>query len=420
VTSAARDSNYLDLAAELVGTGVLSDPWLDGQPRFRSEPVVLTRARAGELCAAAEAVCALHDQVVRLCARDAALRDRFFTLTPFQRLLWESSAPAWHGLARADVFLTANGPQVCELNSDTPSGEAEAVLLNRAAHARHPSLVDPNAAFADRFIDLLEAVGGTVRGASARSLTIGIVYPTELVEDLSMIVLYQRWLEERGHRVVLGSPFNLRRVRGRAALFDQPCDVFLRHYKTDWWTEREPVWLDEDAFADAAPLERELGILLEGVAARTCVVTNPFGAVLTQNKRAMALMWEAMDRFSVDAQAAIRRYVPFTARLEAVPPELLADRRAWVLKSDYGCESAEVVMGCDVTDEEWHACLRLAAPGRFVVQRRFDPIAEPDGDTLNYGVYCIAGRTAGFFTRVDRGATSDRARTAPTFIEEAP
>ena len=67
------DPAYLDLAAELVGTGVLSDPWIDGQPRFRSEPLVLTRARARELYGAAEAVCALHDQVARLCAADATL-----------------------------------------------------------------------------------------------------------------------------------------------------------------------------------------------------------------------------------------------------------------------------------------------------------------------------------------------------------
>jgi glutathionylspermidine synthase len=415
VTGAA-DAAYLALASELVRTGVLSDPWLDGKPRFRAEPLVLSRARAGELAAAAEAVCALHDQVARLCAADPSLLDRFFALTPFQRLMWASSAPAWHGLARADVFVTADGIRVCELNSDTPSGEAEAVLLNQAAHARHPRLVDPNTGFADRLGRLVEAMGASV-GARG-PLTVGILYPTELVEDLSMIVLYQRWLEERGHRVVLGSPFNLTRVAGRAALFDVPCDVFLRHYKTDWWSEREPVWLDCEAIPDAEPLARQLGVLLDGLAEGTCAVVNPFGAVVTQNKRAMALMWEAMDRFPVAAQEAIRRYVPFTARLEAVPPSLLADRRAWVLKSDYGCEGAEVVMGCDVSDEEWRSCLRLAAPRRFVVQRRFEPLAESDGEAINYGVYCIAGRAAGFFSRVDRGATDYHARTAPTLLEE--
>lgn len=403
---------YHELAAELLRTGVLSDPWLDGEPRFRAEPVVLTRAQARELICAAEAVCALHNEVARLCAADPSLLG-WLGLTPVQRLLWESSAPAWHGLARADVFWTADGPKVCELNSDTPSGEAEAVLLNQAAHARRPELVDPNAGFAERLVQLVEAMA-----LRPGRLTIGILYPTELVEDLSMIRVYQRWLEARGHRVALGSPFNLKRVDGRAALFDAPCDVFVRHYKTDWWGERVPVWRDGEPYADAEPLAQALGVLTDGIAAGSCVVVNPFGAVVTQNKRAMALMWQRIDRFPAWAQAAIRRYVPYTVRLDAAPQIWLRDRKSWVLKSDYGCEGAEVVMGCDVTDAEWREYVRQAAPGRWVLQRRFQPRVDLAGETTNFGVYCIGGKAAGFFTRVHRGATDYHARTAATLIEE--
>jgi glutathionylspermidine synthase len=414
------DLEYMDLASELVRGGILSDPWLDGRPRFRAQPVILTRSAEQALGTAAEAVCALHDQVARLCLADPSLLDTFFALTPFQRLMWEASAPAWHGLARADVFLTAHGPQVCELNSDTPSGEAEAVLLNQAAHARRPSLHDPNAGFAARLVRLIETVGKNVRRESGERgpLTVGILYPTELVEDLSMILLYRRWFEERGFRVVLGSPFNLGQRGGRPTLFDEPCDVFVRHYKTDWWGERQPVWLDDPPFADAEPLATQLGVLLAGTLERRCAVVNPFGAVLTQSKRAMAMMWEAIDRFPPWAQDAIRRYLPFTARLEAMPPELLADRRAWVLKSDYGCEGAEVVMGDEVGDPEWRDCLRLAVPRRFVVQRRFEPLVDAQGETVNHGVYCIGGVRAAWFCRVHRGATSYQAQSAPTLIED--
>jgi glutathionylspermidine synthase len=407
-------TGYHELAAELLRTGVLSDPWLDGEPRFRAEPVVLTRHQARELTRAAEAVCALHNEVARLCAADPSLLG-WLGLTPVQRLLWESSAPAWHGLARADVFLTADGPKVCELNSDTPSGEAEAVLLNQAAHAKRPELHDPNAGFADRLVHLVEAMA-----PRQGPLTIGILYPTELVEDLSMIRVYQRWLETRGHRVVLGSPFNLKRVDGRAALFDAPCDVFVRHYKTDWWGERIPVWRNGEPYTDAEPLRHALGILLDGIAAGSCVVVNPFGAVVTQNKRAMALMWQRIDCFPAWAQAAIRRYIPYTVRLDAAPQIWLADRKSWVLKSDYGCEGAEVVMGCDVTDAEWREYLRQAAPGRFILQRRFVPRVDLAGETTNFGVYCIGGKAAGFFTRVHRGATDYHARTAATLIEDGP
>jgi hypothetical protein len=395
------------LAARMLGTGIISDPWLDGRPRFRARPVLLSAAEDRALRAAAEAVAALHDAVARLCWDDPALADDFFHFTPFQRRMWQASAPAWHGLARADVFLTAEGPKVCELNSDTPSGEAEAVLLN--ALTPRAGARDPNAGFAARFGRMLAAAAGR-----DGPLTVGIIYPTELVEDLSMILLYRRWLEARGWRVVCGSPYNLGTVRGRPALFDEPCDLFVRHYKTDWWGEREPVWLDAPPFADAEPLADALAVLLDS----DVPVVNPFGAVLSQNKRAMALMWEAIERLPAEVQGWVRRYVPWSARLETVAAGALADRELWVLKSDYGCEGAEVVMGADCSDEEWAAALALARPGRWIVQRRFDAIADADGMVVNHGVYVVAGRAAGYFSRVHRGATDEGALAAPTFIEE--
>jgi hypothetical protein len=423
--------SYVDLAARVTATGILSDPWLDGRPRFRADPLILPPAIDRQLRDAAETIARLHDEVAQLLWREPALVDEFLGLTPFQRLMWQSSAPAWHGLARADVFLTADGPQVCELNSDTPSGEAEAVILNQLVGANVPrGARDPNADFERRFCHMIAA--SVDRDGP---LTVGILYPTELVEDLSMILLYRRWCEARGWRVVLGSPFNLREVRGRPALFDVPCDVFLRHYKTDWWGERHPVWLDDPPFPDAEPLAEPLAILHAAVAEGRCAVVNPFGAVVTQNKRAMALLWEKIDHFSTETQAAIRRYLPYTARLESLPrgndrtgilggPAAkehlapLADRREWVLKSDYGCEGAEVLVGTECTDAEWDAALRLAVPGRFVAQRRFVPLADQhDGEVINYGVYVIGGVAAGYFTRVHRGATRYQALTVPTFVE---
>jgi glutathionylspermidine synthase len=399
--------DYPPLARALTSDGILCDPWIDGRPRFRAQPIVLTSATHRLLADAAEALTAAYHEAALLLAEDASLIDRFYRLTPFQRLMWDLSAPAWHGIARADVFLTASGPQICELNCDTPSGEAEAVLLN--AHAEVPGLVDPNLGLEARFCSLVENAA-----QSQAPLTIGILYPTELVEDLSMIALYRLWLSRRGHRVVLGSPFNLERVGERAALFGVPCDVFVRHYKTDWWSERQGVFRDDDEFPDKEPLARELGILF---ADERCAVVNPFGAVLPQNKRTMALMWEAIERFSPAAQAAITAYLPYTARLESVLDQVRADRAGWVVKSDYGCEGAEVVVGAEVSDEIWAQTLALALPERFVAQRRFAPLLDDEGQCINHGVYLVAGSFAGYFSRLHRGATGYDAVAAATLVE---
>jgi len=238
-------------------------------------------------------------------------------------------------------------------------------------------------------------------------------------EDLSMVLLYRRWLEEHGLRVTLGSPFNLRRFAGRrAGLFDTPCDVFIRHYKTDWWTERVPVWSDEPEAPDPEPLSKQLGVLLASVLEGTCAVVNPFGAVVPQNKRAMALLWERSDLLSPRSRAAVRRHLPPTFRLESLDRALLlAERGEWVLKSDYGCEGDEVVIGRETDAATWSDALDKAVPGRWIAQRYFAALRDGAGAVANHGVYLIAGEASGLYTRLSAGGTDRHAISAPVFVE---
>ncbi len=414
-------NTYRALADELLATGIVSDPWLEGRPRFALEPLVFRAEEAARYTRAAEAVAAVYDEAARLCAAEPWLVEQFFpALTPFQHLMWSASGGAWHGIARADVFATDGGVQICELNCDTPSGEAEAVLLNAAVAPHHVGhAYDPNVALERAFVNAVGAFAARVERDDADSPpTVGILYPTELVEDLSMILLYRRWLEARGCRVVTGSPFNLARLRGgRVALFDVPCDVIVRHYKTDWWSEREPARDDDEPFDDAEPLAAALGMLVDAELAGQVAVMNPWGSVLLQNKRTMALLCEAIDRFSPAAQAAIRAHLPYTARLESLSPATLAARADWVLKSDYGCEGAEVVIGADVDDAVWADTIKHARRGRWIAQRFFRARRDGDGRCVNVGVYVVGGEAAGFFSRVHHGATDYHATTVATLIE---
>jgi glutathionylspermidine synthase len=422
MTSRVPASEYAAFAARLTAGGIISDPWLEGRPRFRAEPLVLGAGELASLYRAAEEMGAAWNELCELCAADPELVTRFLGLTQLQQALWWSSAPRWHGIARADVFLTAHGPVVCELNCDTPSGEAEAVLLNRTAEI--PGLSDPNGAFQGRLCAMMEAVGHSVGPARHEPLSVGIVYPTEMPEDLSMVLLYRQWFEERGWRVTLGSPFNLRRFGARGAgLFETACQIFLRHYKTDWWTERRPAWAGETDVPDPEPLSSQLAVILRSVLSGSCAVVNPFGAVVPQNKRAMALMWERMDLFSDQSQWAIRRYLPQTLRLETLPvPRILAEREDWVLKSDYGCEGAQVVIGAETEPDAWEACARAALPGRWVAQRYFRALRDRDGAVANHGVYLIAGEAAGLYLRLSVGGTDRHALSAPVLVrpEEQP
>jgi glutathionylspermidine synthase len=410
---------YELLAERILDTGVFSDPWIDGSPRFRAEPLVVTEADRELLYRVAEQVAGVYNEACRVVDGSDELLDDFFKLSPVQKLMWDASRPFWHGIARADVFLTDEGPAVCELNCDTPTGEPEATLLGGLIEAP-PGCEDPNQGLADSFLGMLEEVARQTLGDDMPDeITVGIVYPTELTEDLSVVRLYRRWIEARGWSVVLGAPYNLTRGDdGEVLLFDERCHLILRHYKTDWWGERRPVWLDAEPFADPDPLGEPLLALLEAPLAGRCAVLNPFGSVLAQNKRMMAFFWEKLDHFSRAAQVVIRRYIPYTCRLEAMLPEqLAAERGQWVLKSDYGAEGDEVIVGPLTSQQDWEESLRQAAPGRWVVQRYFQARELPGGESINHGVFLVAGRACGLYARAQKGATDVLAQSTPVFIQ---
>lgn len=412
-------ADYERFARGLIEGGVLTDPWLDGKPRFDLDPVVLPSASAARLAEAASAAAEVWDEAVRIAADDAALLDEFYGLTPVQKTMFAASSPLWHGIARADVFFTTDGDlAIAELNCDTPSGEAEACVLGQIAREEHPRLLDPNEDLPARFVDMLVRMREVIAGPNAPR-TVGIVYPTELTEDLSLVRIYKKWLEARGFEVALGSPFNLRRVAGEAAvrLFDEPIGVLLRHYKTDWWSERASAWDDEEVL-DKAPLATALHAALSAQAESGTAIVNPFGAVVAQNKRTMALMWEHIHRFSSRSQDVIQSLIPVTMRLESVHPEMLRSRKQdWVLKSDYGAEGEEVVIGALVSEAVWTESLAHARRGRWVAQRHFEAERDEQGRTTNLGVYVIAGEPAGLYARRGPPGTDSTALSVPVLLD---
>lgn len=409
--------DYASFAERLREGGLLSDPWIAGKPRFATAALGLPESHWRAAAEAAESMAEAHNELVGLVLRDAKLFDAYFTLGPAGRALWECAAPRWHGIARADVFLTEDGPALCEINSDTPSGQAEAITLSSLFDDRPGR--DPNANLEARFCAYLSFEARRL-GKELADLAVGILYPTELTEDLGLVLLYERWLAARGARVVLGSPFNLLpEGDGRVALLGQPCDIFIRHYKTDWWVEREPVWTTSAPFPDAEPLTRSLVLLVSAEQDGKIRVVNPFGAIVPQNKRSLALLWEERSRFTDGARRAIVRYLPPTFRLESQPIERLrGERGAWVLKSDYGCEGEETVVGRATTQAVWEATLAEAAPGRWIAQQAFDPIRD-DGLECNLGVYLVAGVACGLYARRSVGPTDATAlSTAVRIVSE--
>ncbi|MCP9494965.1 MAG: glutathionylspermidine synthase family protein [Pyrinomonadaceae bacterium MAG19_C2-C3] len=420
LTHDAEQSDYAAFARQVYATNLLSDPYIDGTPRFALDAAMLGSRLANDLIIAAERVAYLHQELVEILLASPQLVTDYFHLTACQRAMWEAAGGMWHGMARADLFVLEDGTiQCCELNSDTPSGQAEAVVLNELLYERnartHCAVRDPNADFAAGFVRLLRQ--SFAKRTDAPLTSVGILYPTELTEDLAMMTLFRRWLEAENIKVVTGSPYNIRRTKDGIEVLGNQVDVIYRHYKTDWWSERVPVWRDAPDYLDALPLYEPLAALLDADMRGDITIVNPFGAVITQNKFSLAFMWDEIARFTPHAQNWIRALIPETRRMSEISASKLSTERAeWVLKSDYGCEGAETVCGAFVTQEVWNKTIAQAKPEHFVAQRFFHVAHDSRNRLPNFGVYVLGGAGGGFFTRLSTRSTEYNAVTASTFI----
>ena len=105
----AASPAYDAFARRITASGVITDPWVLGAPRFREEPVVVTATEARAMYRVAEAVAEVYNELCLLVADEPELLDSFFGLSPYQKAMWMASQPLWHVLARADVFVTDEG-----------------------------------------------------------------------------------------------------------------------------------------------------------------------------------------------------------------------------------------------------------------------------------------------------------------------
>lgn len=415
------DDNYAAFAARIVSSGFITDPWFDGEPRFSSTPVVLSPAQHQALCRAGESLALVLNDALQLLLDDDDQRAAFLPLPPTQLAMLQHSGGLWHGLARADVFVTRDGLQVTELNSDTPTGEPEAIVLGALAKEGRDDVDDACAPLPARLVGLWKRLWTErVQGkGGARARIAAIVYPTEFTEDLSLIRLYRQLLEEVGFGVVLGSPFNLDGDDDGLLLFGQRPSLVLRHYKTDWWGERRPVWTD-DPVTDPGPLVRSLRAVMQAEARQQAVVVNPLGAIGSQNKRLMAFCWERIHRFPTASQKLIEEFIPYSVRLETMhEAQLIADKNQWVIKSDYGAEGEEVILGVSVDDVTWRQTIAMARPGRFIAQRYFQAERDASGLIHNHGVFVVGGEACGVYTRLHGAHTDAHALSVPTLVRRS-
>jgi len=75
-----------------------------------------------------------------------------------------------------------------------------------------------------------------------------------------------------------------------------------------------------------------------------------------------------------------------------------------------------VIIGRFATPQVWQQSLAHARKSRWIVQRYFHAKQDPRGQSINYGVFVLAGESSGLYARVQAGATDDRALSAPVLV----
>ncbi|MFT4703761.1 MAG: glutathionylspermidine synthase [Bradymonadia bacterium] len=406
IAYASAPYDYEQFASKLLGTCYVSDPWAYTRRRFDNRPLIMGTQLIELLSQVAADIGALYDELCQIVWDNPDLLDSYYQLTPMQKLMWLGSGGAWHSYARMDAFWCGGDDvKVCELNADTPSGQSDVIGCSEVFAAELvdgelTELYDVNAEYVPRMKQMVRD-SWTHRMGDRPLRTIGIVYPTDLPEDMALVYLYKNVFEEMGCEVVLGSPFNLQRLPGgRIGMFDKEIDVVWRHYKTDWWGEREVAHTASPELMDVEPLEQTLWLLTAEDAGEV-IVLNPFGSMVAQDKRSLSFFWEHMDRFSEASKKTIRAHIPETYRFETIGMDrLLSERSEWVMKSDFGCESEEVVIGPFCVDQDWHEELYGMYEGRWVAQRFFETQSFEDGRVANLGLYLVGGAPAGMYVRM--------------------
>ncbi len=380
---------------------------------------ILTLRTVNKMYSAAMSLISLYNELTDILVKNKEYLQTFFDFSDTGTLLWVLSDGNWHSIARADIFIKEDESiAIAELNSDTPSGIDDAYVLGKYVE-QNTEYVNVNMRMENHFISMIFNEWESIEKIG-KYPSVGIVYPTDMPEDCGMLFLYRKWLENAGCSVVMGSPYNLMtNDRNRTEMFGKEIDVMMRHFKTDWWCEKRMIWKSEanDERIDYEPLLRELASVLIPYKEKKLTIVNPFGSILTQNKKTFAFFHEHIALFSETAQQSIRNYIPYTVCLKYFDVQRLqVEKDRWVLKSDYGCEGAEVIIG-ELTDlAEWEKIILDAVEDRWVVQEKFTPQNDDRGKINNYGIYVIKGNISGIYLRRSYGQTNTTSNIAPISI----
>ncbi|MSQ43774.1 MAG: hypothetical protein EXR45_06150 [Chloroflexi bacterium] len=324
-------------------------------------------------------------------------------------------------LGRFDFLMDETGVwQLIEYNADTPSGLRETITVEPLVWRHLPrTLRRARPAGTPLGASLAQATLGRLSRplvANREIRTLGIFTDASHTEDFAQTEALAKLIREplsgAGIEVVVGDVDNLHLVQGRLHFQTGPVDAVYRYFPFETLLGH-PAWT----------------MLFTAVATGQVRLLNGLRGLLAQNKGVLAWIWSHQDDdavFDPGDRATIRRHLPATGWVDAIPPRDMRD--GLILKQVFGREGEEVRNGSDLDDDAWRRCV---AWGSYVSQRRVPTVPSRAIVATSrghrevevwpcVGSFAVEGHWAGYYTRIGAEITQHDAQWCATGVAGQP
>ena len=196
----------------------------------------------------------------------------------------------------------------------------------------------------------------------------------EEVPTFSEFVLTRDYLHSQGLQCIITDPRNVEYRNGKLTADGVQIDLIYKRVLINELIERGG--LDHP--------------VVRAVRDRAVCMVNPFRCKLLHKKLSLAMLSDEHhhDMFTAEEISAIEQHIPFTRRVTEMRTRFHGDdvdlmqfvaenRDRFVLKPNDEYGGKGIVLGWEVSDEEWAAALSQAAAEPFIVQERIQLPSEP-------------------------------------------
>jgi hypothetical protein len=187
------------------------------------------------------------------------------------------------------------------------------------------------------------------------------------VPTYSEFVLFHDYFEQQGYDCVIADPREVTYEKERLMADDKEIDIIYKR-----------VLISE--LVEHGGLNHPV---VQAVRDHAVCMINPFRCKILHKKASLAVLSDEAnaDFFTDDEQASIMQYIPWTRVLEErhtvyneervdLLPFLVQNKDEFVLKPNDEYGGKGVVLGWEVSSEQWEAALRTALVEPSIVQRR--------------------------------------------------